>query len=482
MKQVSFLIPCHYPGPDILKTLRVVHEHLSARYAGSFEILVIPNGETQESDASARHQLGGSTLPEVRVLWDCPSVGKGAALSHGVKAATGRWVFFTDADLPYDLSFFDHAARRLAQGYDWVTGNRRLKSSRFEVPVPLLPLVYGRHRLGLAYNRVVRWIFPVSVTDTQAGIKAMTSEFAKGGFAAMRTQGFFFDLELFLYSAARGCFHCELPLQLTLRSEKSTVKLAREAVLAVTNLARIRMAWARGQYGDGTKKPARAGARDLLRRFGSKSSLGSKIFLVLRWAFTPYHLMSRRLPPKGRILDLGCGHGLFSWEMARSHPARTVLGIDHDKLRIQAGKEALGELASVSLQDAALLDWLDSPSEEKFDGIALIDVLHYFSPEEQRTVLERARTKLSAQGVLIAREVDPNQGFVSSWNRLYERMATGLGFTRSERKTELTIRSRPEWEALLESAGFEVKSEPCSHPLFADILYVCEPRKTATHS
>src|SRR5205823_4376538 len=146
------------------------------------------------------------------------------------------------------LDFFDRAVEKLRQGYALVTGNRRRDDSQFDVPVSLLPLAYGRHRLGLAFNRVVRGLLPIETRDTQAGIKAMSRELARLAFRRMECPGFFFDVEIFLAARANGLRQVELPVTLYLNSEKSTVRVLRESLLAAYWLIRLSWRQWRGEY------------------------------------------------------------------------------------------------------------------------------------------------------------------------------------------------------------------------------------------
>ncbi len=87
--------------------------------------------------------------------------------------------------------------------------------------------------------------------------------------------------------------------------------------------------------------------------------------------------------------------------------------------------------------------------------------------------------KLFPEGVLLARDVDPRPTLTSRFNRAYERAMTASGLTRSSQASDrLHFRRPPEWERALAEAGFgSVRSRPCSHWLFADVLYTAGPER-----
>jgi len=199
--------------------------------------------------------------------------------------------------------------------------------------------------------------------------------------------------------------------------------------------------------------------------------LSTRFFLKARWKLTPYSQMVSRLPLQGRILDLGCGHGLFALAAALHGPERTVLGIDHDPNRIALGVCAAQDIPNIQLETGSLLQAYKKP--ESYSAVAMIDVMHYFNPEIQEKLIRQAYTLLPSGGTLLVREVDPQGGIPSVWNRLYEKVATTVGFTRIEKSTH-HFRTRHDWEALLQKNGFKVQAERCSSFLFADILYICE--------
>ena len=206
-------------------------------------------------------------------------------------------------------------------------------------------------------------------------------------------------------------------------------------------------------------------------------SLGTKLFLRLRWWLTPYKRMAAYVPKSSKVLDVGCGHGLLAMEMALSEPNRTVLARDHDAARIELAKQAGKGIANLKFEVSTGSPLPDVSSNDAFDAITMIDFLHYFSPEQQDAMIAKAFVNLQPGGWLLAREVNQQGGLISKLNQLYEKLATTIGFTQSnnvQAKENLSFKSQSGWEAKFAEHGFKVRSEPCSSPIFADILYICE--------
>ena len=452
--QVSLLIPAKNSTHALEATVTEAHRFLSLHYPQAFEIILIPTqAEGEESSIELSRELS-KRFDRVSVCIHTGPIGKGAAIQTGFGVSSGRWIFFTDADLPYDLDFFTQAALKLGDGYHLVTGNRRLPDSHFQIPVSLLPLAYGRHRLGLLFNFFVRMILPIRTKDTQAGIKAMTRILAEKLFRVQTCHGFFFDLEIFLTAHGHSYREAEIPVTLYLKSEKSTVRLFRESALAVYWLGRISWQYLRKRYA--------------FSLTFCEGSFFTRSFLKLRWKKTPYMKIASYLPTEGQILDLGCGHGLLSLTMAIDSPHRKILGIDHDENRIAFAKNQSKNLPHLQFQtgDFSCLENL----KPIYVGITLIDVLHYFSYPEQARILQLTFQALHKGGVLLFRDVDQNGGLNFKLNRLHEKLMTGLKITKAG---NLYFRTEPEWKNLAEKTGFLVKTQSQRSFPFADVLYIC---------
>jgi ubiquinone/menaquinone biosynthesis C-methylase UbiE len=212
---------------------------------------------------------------------------------------------------------------------------------------------------------------------------------------------------------------------------------------------------------------------ELLSLFAD-APLSTRCFIWLRWTMTPYARMASAFPSRGRILDLGSGHGLLAIMLSNSSSAREIIGIDHDPGRVRLAGLAMARSANGSRSRFEVGDLetaLSRFADRSLAGIAMIDVLHYFDPEAQTALLQHAKRVLEVGGVLVVREVDSEGGVAAIWNRLYEYAATRVGFTRSASK-QLHFRSAAEWTTVLEDAGFTLSSEKCGPRIFSDVLFM----------
>jgi SAM-dependent methyltransferase len=211
--------------------------------------------------------------------------------------------------------------------------------------------------------------------------------------------------------------------------------------------------------------------RQILSRYAG-AGMTARLYLSMRWRWTPYEHIAAFLPTKGTILDLGSGHGLLSMALGLSQPARTIRAIDHEPGRVIIAQKAAAGLANLQFSTGGLLDAVgDDRLRVKVAGIAILDAIHYLDYDEQEVFLARARKALQPGGILLIRDVDAGAGKNFLVNRLYERAMTGLGFTSADR---LNFRTHHEWRRLLTRAGFESASEPCSRFPFADLLFICK--------
>ena len=242
---VSALVPVPSPLPDpdeIYPFLRKLEGLLEERFPGSHEILLAPENSSKDCEGLA------ATLKHARMVAPPRTSGSAAALREAFRASRGDLILTVQLEQPCDVQFYGQALDHLARDYDLVRANRRLTSSRFKIQVRFLPLVYGRHRLGLHFNRLVRLILPIKTTDTHSGSLGLTRKLALEVFERQTSPSFLFDLELCLVAQARGARELDLPVAVLLPEQKELDRIVDETWAIVLGIPRLALRNRRGRY------------------------------------------------------------------------------------------------------------------------------------------------------------------------------------------------------------------------------------------
>ncbi len=171
----------------------------------------------------------------------------------------------------------------------------------------------------------------------------------------------------------------------------------------------------------GSRRPDRAGKQALSRyRDGTRAA---RMHTMVRWWSAPFPAIEDALPTTGRILEIGCGHGLFSTYAALAKPGRVVHGVDIDPDKISDAH------ASVRGLDDRLSFALASSGEVPagpWDGVVIVDVLYLLSEADQRQLLEQALATLAPGGVLVVKEMALEPAWKARWNTTQETLAVKL--------------------------------------------------------
>jgi dolichyl-phosphate beta-glucosyltransferase len=128
--------------------------------------------------------------------------GKGYALRRGLNLADTPYKIYTDVDLAYDPQESVRILHLLEGGADLAVVNRASPDSEFLISPRDFPNIYRRHLMSRSFNWWLRQMLPITILDTQAGLKGITAA-AWGRLANdMTTDGFFFDVELLARAGA----------------------------------------------------------------------------------------------------------------------------------------------------------------------------------------------------------------------------------------------------------------------------------------
>ena len=113
-----------------------------------------------------------------------------------------------------------------------------------------------------------------------------------------------------------------------------------------------------------------------------------------------------------RVLDLGCGSGVFLKSAREANPKATGLGLDMDPTVVRQAEDNLAQWGLGDAFEVIEGDIRKRPSEVKgpYDLITLFNLVYYFSPEERAELFKYLRGLLSPGGVLAVASNFASQG------------------------------------------------------------------------
>lgn len=261
---LSVVVGCYNAARHLEKRLLELVTFLDG-IGRAYELLIVEDGSVDDSLPILRRVA--ATVPAIGVLRNPRNMGKGYSIRNGILNAKGRYIIFTDVDMAYSKGNLLSVLERLEAGHELVVGNRRLPESIYVVNNALVKYVYRRHRGGNAFNVLVRTLFGLTTRDTQSGLKGFSRSAAAKIFERLHTDGFLFDIEIFIRCRALGIPAVEVPVQLTFEDDVTTVQQFRQLLTVIPELMHIKLLEMRGAYRDGSlgSAPGRnptAGAKD----------------------------------------------------------------------------------------------------------------------------------------------------------------------------------------------------------------------------
>jgi glycosyltransferase involved in cell wall biosynthesis len=164
--KVSFVIPVKDEEATIIELYERIADELGTD--DTFEVVFVDDG-SRDGSWDAIRALCDREPARVRGLRFRRNAGKAAALTAGFRAAQGGIVFTLDADLQDDPKEIRRFLAKLAEGYDLVSGWKKVRHDPWHKVLP-----------SRIFNAMLSRVSGVRLHDHNCGFKCYRSDVVKG--------------------------------------------------------------------------------------------------------------------------------------------------------------------------------------------------------------------------------------------------------------------------------------------------------------
>lgn len=449
MKSISLVIPAYNEEENIPVLIDSIKKILP-NITDDFEIIIVDDAST---DSTPSLLNGFACLDKnIVVIRNLKNRKLGGALKEGFKRASKELVLYIDADLAFDLTEIKKAIDILTEkNADFVSAyriNRGVDGLR-------------RSIYSYFYNKMVNFIFKLELKDVNFAFKLFKREVL--GEITLESEGSFISAELLIKAKLKGFKIAQLPVKYFSRTGGRSM-LSSPAVIAKI-LFELNVFYFRFFR----KNNRQNSLFNQISAIYKNSRFFQRIYIYLRLKTCPFALIEQYVPKKGKIIDLGCGLGLFSAFMLLRSEEREITAVDQIKNRINFAN-------SLKIKANFILADISNFALNACDAVVLIDVLYLLPYNKQQQLLLKCYQALSPGGVVIVKEIDPAPSLKYAWCLVQEIFVTKV--CRRNLSTGLYFIKKNNLIKILEEIGFNIKSIRLDKGyLFPHILYLCTNEK-----
>lgn len=206
-EKISIILPAKNEAPSLESLLpKLQQEHPNA------EIIVV-------NDGSSDHTIEVCQQHDINIINHPYSMGNGAAVKSGARAATGEILLFMDADGQHQPKEIQLLLDRLNEGYDMVVGARDREGQAS----------LGRLAANTLYNRLASWMTGHKIADLTSGFKAVRADKFKE-FLHLLPNGFSYPTTSTMAFFRAGYAVSYVPINVLQREGKSHIHLVKDGV------------------------------------------------------------------------------------------------------------------------------------------------------------------------------------------------------------------------------------------------------------
>jgi len=203
---ISIVIPAYNESKKIIDSLTNVQAVLQD-ITSDYEILVVDDGSTD----GLSNIISINGHKKIRCLRYNVNMGKGFALKYGACLAKGKYVIFIDADSEINPRLLNAYLSELAYSDLAIASKWHPKSSIKVSPI--------RRYLSLSFKLLVKILTGLSVSDSQAGLKACRITSLRKILPLLSVKKYAFDVEFLVIANLLKLKIRELPVEIDLTGQ-----------------------------------------------------------------------------------------------------------------------------------------------------------------------------------------------------------------------------------------------------------------------
>ncbi|NQU99216.1 MAG: class I SAM-dependent methyltransferase [Parcubacteria group bacterium] len=194
-----------------------------------------------------------------------------------------------------------------------------------------------------------------------------------------------------------------------------------------------------------------------------------KLYIAIRNAICPLYDTAQYVPKDGKIVDFGCGQGLFANILAMQSGKRYVIGIDIMPDRIKVARGTLTGKRNIEFRIGNIEHgWADKDVK----CVTLMDILCYVPFEKKKEILSKIYNCLPASSMLVIKSIQ-ERPLLKYWLTLFHMATIDKLMHRCFEKNAYFLKKK-EYIDLLKDVGFKVDFRDVGRGYpYPHCLYIC---------